>query len=230
MKSESDLMRVFRACGLERLAWALRRLHVPVSANALVLEVGSGGNPYPRSNVLLDAYEETSERHWVPLIADRPTVLGFVERLPFRDNAFDFVIASHVLEHTPAPERFLQELDRVSKAGFIETPHAFFERIYRYKAHRLEIFERNHILQLKKKPNWSFEDETADFFADRIQPSKAWYRFLYSHPFDFHVRYYWKNEEGVNLQYEVLNPEVDASWELPHSENHSHSVGFRQQF
>ena len=93
-------MRLFRALGMERVAWALRRLHCPVGSDALVLEVGSGGNPYARANVLLDAYEETRQRHWAPLTTDRPTVLGFVEALPFRDGSFDFVIASHVLEHS----------------------------------------------------------------------------------------------------------------------------------
>src|SRR5689334_3586449 len=95
--AESMLMRIARSLGMEKDAWSLRRIHTPVDAGALVLEVGSGGNPYPRANVLLDAYEVTRERHWVPLKVDRPLVLGFVENLPFRDKVFDFVIASHVL-------------------------------------------------------------------------------------------------------------------------------------
>ena len=45
-------------------------------------------------------FEEARERHRVPLVTDCPTVLGFVENLPFRDNALDFVIAPHVLEHS----------------------------------------------------------------------------------------------------------------------------------
>lgn len=63
----------------------------------LVLGVGSGRNPYPRSNLLLDAYESTCGRHWAPFVTDRPTILGFVENLPFKDNTFDLVIALHVL-------------------------------------------------------------------------------------------------------------------------------------
>ena len=58
--AESLAMRALRSVGRDHLAWPLRRLHVPVSADALVLEVGSGGNPFPRANVLLDAYEESS--------------------------------------------------------------------------------------------------------------------------------------------------------------------------
>jgi len=106
-----------------------------VAPEALVLEVGSGGNPYARANVLLDAYEVTRQRHWVPLKTDRPTVLGFVEHLPFKDKAFDFVIASHVLEHSADPDRFLSELQRVGRGGYIEVPDAFMERIIPYRDH-----------------------------------------------------------------------------------------------
>jgi hypothetical protein len=99
--------------GQEPLAWALRRFHTPVDPQALVLEVGSGGNPYPRANVLLDADEATRERRWVPLATDRPTVRGFVENLPLRDKAFDTVISAHVLKHSTATVRFIAELQHV---------------------------------------------------------------------------------------------------------------------
>ena len=88
----SRSMKLAKSMGLENVAWSLRRLHVPVASDALVLEVGAGGNPYARSDVLVDAYEETAERHWEPLVRDRPTVLAFGENLPFADKSFDFVI------------------------------------------------------------------------------------------------------------------------------------------
>ena len=68
IRPHSRAMQLFLALGFKRIAWALRRLHCPVDKAALVLEVGSGGNPYARANVLLDAYEETRERHWAPLV------------------------------------------------------------------------------------------------------------------------------------------------------------------
>ena len=42
--------------------------------------------------------------------------------LPFKDNEFDFVIASHVIEHVEDFEFFLKELERISKKGYIELP------------------------------------------------------------------------------------------------------------
>ncbi len=42
--------------------------------------------------------------------------------LPFKDNQFDFVIASHVMEHVKDLKFFINELERVSKKGYIELP------------------------------------------------------------------------------------------------------------
>lgn len=201
-------MTFFKSLKLEALAWSFRRVYCPVGKKALVLEVGSGGNPYARSNVLLDAYEHTRERHWAPLISDRPTVLGFVENLPFKDKAFDFVIASHVLEHSTEPEKFLSELQRVAKAGYIETPDAFMERVNPYKDHRLEVTIRDEKLVIRKKIAWQHDAELVELYEHQ---AKKWLtsETIPKHPFDFHVRYYWQD----TINFEVLNPEVDVSWE-----------------
>jgi SAM-dependent methyltransferase/uncharacterized protein YbaR (Trm112 family) len=200
--------------GMEKIAWALRRLHCPVPTEALVLEVGSGGNPYARANVLLDAYENTRERHWVPLKSDRPTVLGFVENLPFKDKSFDFVIASHVFEHSTEPEQFLRELQRVAKAGYIEVPDAFMERVNPYRDHRLEITVRQNKLVVRKKPQWAVDETLVELYSDRAKPLIAG-KLIPEHPFAFHVRYYW-NE---HIEFVVLNPEVDAAWQPPEEQS-----------
>ncbi len=212
IRTHSLAMRFFHAIGLERVAWALRRLHCPVDKSALVLEVGSGGNPYARANVLLDAYEETRERHWAPLISDRPTVLGFVENLPFKDKAFDFVIAAHVLEHSTDPAVFLAELQRVAKAGYIEVPDAFMERVNPYRDHRLEITCRDEGLIIRKKTRWDTDPDLVALYEARAKRLIAG-NLIPGHPFDFHVRYYW---EG-SISFHVVNPGADAGWIPPES-------------
>lgn len=206
--TESTIMSFFGKIGMESIAWSLRRLYVPIHKDALVLEVGSGGNPYCRANVLLDAYESTHERHWAPLVTDRPTVLGFVESLPFKSDSFDFVIASHVLEHSSNPQRFLSELQRVAKAGYIEAPDAFMERINPYRDHRLEITLRGNKLIIRKKPSWMIDTDIIELYEDKVKPLLTT-KLIPRHPFAFHVRYYWKN----SIDFIVVNPEVNAAWE-----------------
>lgn len=211
---ESTAMRLFRRLGLEGIAWSLRRLHCPVDPKALVLEVGAGGNPYARANVLLDSYEETRERHWVPLKVDRPFVLAFGESLPFKDRAFDFVIASHVLEHSPAPERFLAELQRVASAGYIEVPDAFLERVNPYRDHRAEITVRDGRLVIRKKPAWVADPEVVELYEDRVKRpmTREW---MPQRPFAFHTRFYWRDR----IEYAIVNPETDSSWAPPSDGN-----------
>ena len=42
--------------------------------------------------------------------------------LPFKDNEFDFVYASHVIEHVDDVSFFINELKRISTQGYIELP------------------------------------------------------------------------------------------------------------
>jgi len=208
--ANSRLMQALLASGNEKLAWACRRLHCPVPRSALVLEVGSGGSPYFRANVLIDAYTETRERHWAPFVTDRPSVLGKGESLPFRDKSFDFVIASHVLEHSTDPETFLRELQRVAKAGYIETPDAFMERINPYWDHRSEVTVRQGVLEVRKKTAWIPDRELVEMYEERAKPWIAG-ETIPSHPFSFHTRFYWKNQ----IPFRIINPEDDANWATP---------------
>lgn len=214
IKTESMAVRFFRTIGMEPIAWSLRRLYCPVGKEALVLEVGSGASPYFRANVLCDAYEETQERFFTPLVHDRPTILAFVEQLPFRDDAFDFVIASHVLEHSAEPEKFISEIQRVAKAGYIEVPDAFMERLTHYGFHRLEITDRGDELIIRKKKNYIHDEEVVDLFHNKARP--IFPKWVSRYPFHFHVRYYWEKSSG-GIKYTVLNPDCAADWEPPQS-------------
>lgn len=209
IQSESILMSFFRKIKLDNIAWSLRWLHCPVGKDDLVLEVGSGGSPYARSNFLSDAFLETGHRGYANLIADRQTVLAFVESLPFKDDSFDFVIASHVLEHSTDPEKFLSEIQRVAKAGYIEVPDAFMERLTNYSAHRLEIFLEDDCLYIKKKPGQITDKELNKLFSK----SKSIFPYWLSHfPFNFHVRYYWSKDTG-GIKYKIINPEYVFDWD-----------------
>lgn len=104
-----------------------------------VLDVGSGGRPHAAATHLCDALEENLERGSDLKRDGRPFVYAEIDHLPFKGGAFDFVYAVHVLEHSPAPQAALDELTRVAKAGYIETPTPFAERLYGWTNHRATV-------------------------------------------------------------------------------------------
>jgi ubiquinone/menaquinone biosynthesis C-methylase UbiE len=74
---------------------------------------------------LLGNMDDAGGRSWVVSQAD-------ATRLPFRDNAFDVVICSEVLEHIPENRAAIAELVRVLKPGknmVVSVPRFFPERI-----------------------------------------------------------------------------------------------------
>lgn len=105
----------------------------------LVLDVGSGHNPNSRADVLLDrdllpSVHRSGRRAVVP--EGRAMVVGDAVHMPFVDRAFDYAIASHVAEHIEDVEGFLNELGRVAKRGYLETPGPLTEYISNVGYHR----------------------------------------------------------------------------------------------
>ena len=190
----------------KRFLWAIRKLSLPVNRSAIVLDVGSGGNPHPRSDVLLDRVLGAEHRSGTPMVIDRLTVLGDANKLPFKNKSFDYIIASHILEHMENPETFISELMRVGKAGYIETPNFICERLTPCLAHCLEIANVNGVLHINKKNN----SNPDAFFSktDFLNSNNQWKSLFYKNPFLFHTRYFWENE----IKYEIFNPSTGTSW------------------
>ena len=116
-----------------------RRITIPVDHTARVLDVGSGDKPHWRADVLLDRYpgeEHGGQRSGASLArVDRPLFDADAAAMPFADNAFDYVICSHVLEHVERPDEVIAELARVAKAGYIEVPEAASAKIVDFPSH-----------------------------------------------------------------------------------------------
>lgn len=117
-----------------------------------VLDVGSGHNPHPRADVLLDRYpEENIDRSGTPMdTTDKRLVIGDVQKMPFRDREFDFVIASHIAEHVDDPKAFCEELIRVGRAGVIEAPGKIGELFLSEPFHRWYVSNNNGTLVFER--------------------------------------------------------------------------------
>ena len=100
--------------------------------DAVVLDVGGWGSPFPRADWVLDLlpYETRGLYGYERSTADeRFDADSWVTRdicdhepWPFADDQFDFAICSHTLEDIRDPVWVCRELARVARAGYIETP------------------------------------------------------------------------------------------------------------
>lgn len=190
---------------LRLLNWSLRKMRQPIYGRGLILDVGSGGNPHPFADVLLEKYLDNTHRLRA-ITVDRPTVLADAGKMPFRDNSFGYSFAFHVLEHMHNPDQMLNELERVSESGYIETPNALYERIHPYDVHLLEIFELNGVLHIHKKGAAMGDDFIGTLKI--LDTDKEWRRFFGRHPRFFHVCYKWRGK----IEYKILNPETSTEW------------------
>ena len=101
-----------------------------------ILDIGCGYSAHKNASVVCDIQDLSNvykEKNFVKLTSNI---------LPFRDKEFDFVIASHVIEHVNDVELFIKELQRVSSKGYIELP---------------TILEDNLVFENKKNHLWHME-------------------------------------------------------------------------
>lgn len=171
---------------------------VKIPRGSLVLEIASGGKPYWRSNVLLDKFIlDNSERDAGYAVIDRDFVVGDVMKLPFKDKAFDFVVARHILEHIEHPDEFLKELQRVAKNGYIETPSPLSEELYGWPFHVWKIsVEDGKLLLDKRGAEKNVQLKKLQAYFDKDKNLKE---FALKNRDLFYTGYYWSDKIGFSI-------------------------------
>ena len=87
-----------------------------LNPNWNILDIGCGYGANKYANIICDVQDLA--KHY----PDKKFVKLINKKLPFADKEFDFVIASHVMEHVDDIVFFITELERISKQGYIELP------------------------------------------------------------------------------------------------------------
>ena len=113
-----------------------------------ILDIGCGFTAHKNASVICDVQDLSN------FYRDKKFIRLNEKTLPFRDKEFDFVIASHVLEHVEDVDFFINELERVSTKGYIELP---------------TILEDNLVFENKKDHLWHMEFNDDE---NRLQISK----------------------------------------------------------
>ena len=81
-----------------------------------ILDIGCGYTANKHASVIADVQDFSKfykEKKFIKING---------KQLPFEDKEFDFIIASHVIEHVEDFQFFIQEIERISTQGYIELP------------------------------------------------------------------------------------------------------------
>ena len=81
-----------------------------------ILDIGCGYTAHKNASVICDVQDFSD------FYKNKKFIKLDDKILPFNDKEFDFVIASHVVEHVEDVDFFIKELQRVSSKGYIEVP------------------------------------------------------------------------------------------------------------
>lgn len=163
-----------------------------------VLDVGAGYAPWSRATDLLDI------RKWNPS-ETRPVHLADIDTdlLPFPDQHIDFLYARHTLEDLHNPLLLCREINRVAKAGYIETPSPACEfcrgvdagkpRYRGYIHHRWFIWhEQQTLFFLPKYPAVEYIDLGPDMENRLVDV-------LNNHPIAWNTYFSWTGSFNIQL-------------------------------
>lgn len=175
-----------------------------IAPRQLVVDVGCGHNPFRRADIGLDRVDRTElEKAWKAMDIEPPPESFRLVRhdfartaLPFDDKEVDFIYCRHTLEDMHDPFLLMAEMQRVAKAGYIETPSPVCEiargvdggpnAYWRgYHHHRFIVWENEGSLNFITKFPMI---EHIQFDEDRIESA------LRGSPLLWNTYYLWKDE------------------------------------
>jgi SAM-dependent methyltransferase len=159
---------------MRRLPWIRRRVWPLLSKESAFvhrhldglkgIEIGaSAHNDYGIDAINVDRYESMDtvykQEEWNLCGRKRPVdIVSPGDDLPFKDDAVDFVLASHVIEHFPDPIRALKEWLRVARSYvLVVVPHRDRTFDSDRELTTVEEFARRHEegLQAAEDQHWS---------------------------------------------------------------------------
>lgn len=185
-----------------------------------VLDVGSGGYPFPRATVLADRFVGPTEHRYGPLKKDdRTFVEADVCNMPFEDRSFDYVYCSHVLEHVDDPIEACKEIMRVGKRGYIETPTLGKDTLFAWKnsGHKWHVMSIGSVLCFFEYSPRQLEGIRSSAWRDIV--FRKWYHPLqeafYLNQDVFNVIFTWEGSFSVFVfrldgSSQTLNADVKA--------------------
>jgi SAM-dependent methyltransferase len=190
-----------------RFVYQRRHIDFDIGPRDRVLDIGSGGDPFPYATVLVDRFPGATQHRHAPFVRDgREFVEADICDLPFADRFFDFVYCAHVLEHVPDPLAACREIMRVGRRGYIETPTLGKDVLF---AWRVPDMHRWHVVAIANRLCFF---ELSPRQSEGIR-GEAWQRLIFGpwqHPLQeaffsnqdvFNVMFLWRDGFDVDVYY-----------------------------
>lgn len=169
-----------------------------VQSDAIVLDIGSGGDPFPFATFLTDRFIEPTRHRTAQLKRNnKPFFISAIEQLPFADKSIDFIFCSHVLEHVDNPVVACSEIVRTAKRGYIETPTLAKDMLFGWA----KGMHKWHLLAISNKLLF-FEYSERELEGAR---SNAWSQLIFSRYYHPLQDLFFKNQDIFNVMFNWEN-------------------------
>ena len=133
---------------------------IELPSDAIVADIGFGGDPVKGATYYVDR-DLIESLHRMGEIAAEVPKDRFIQcdvdeqEIPIPAKSCDFVVASHIAEHVRDPEHFCSNLERIGKAGYIETPGLVQELLQNYQIHLWWVAKVGDTIIFIKKPHFA---------------------------------------------------------------------------
>lgn len=172
-----------------------------------VIEIGGGANPCPRSNTITNFEQDKNQRGAKIRRVEGAKMIDNldVEHMSiFKDKEFDFSLCVQVIEHCDDPGKACDELMRVSKSGFIETPSPLCEKLIGWDFHKWLVYicpknENKLMFEKKRGIDYCLMD---DFFKDLFYKDRnqKFINIFIKYSDSWITKFHWKD----SFEYEVI--------------------------
>ena len=180
-----------------------------IKPDAKVLEIGPGFEPFEKATHFCGWTNEEGSR-----LKNYTKANVSEDKLPYADKEFDFVYLRHVIEDLWNPIHCLNEISRIAKEGWIETPSPLcemtkgvdgqenFDAPWRgYAHHRYIVWNDNETLKIL--PKFPMVDFYTNFNQAKLEE-------LLKHSFNWGTYYHFK--DTVNYKLLQMGREADFNF------------------
>lgn len=204
-----------------------------IASGDRVLDIGGGNHPFKYATHILDSSKKefNLQRYHqkIETKAEQTLIDGTTDGLvKFKDNEFDFIYCSHILEHVEDLPTAIQEISRVGRRGFVATPHCSYDfwAVPRSSGHKwfCDYDYVNNIFLIKKRTPSDFVDIVADvwgtdvMWGDKGKRNEKWRNFFEGHNCGgirmfWEIRFFWEDKIDYKIDNNIL-PQLNLFREM----------------